>query len=31
MKTNDLTQPVSSQKLNEDLYKKFGVKVNFNK
>jgi hypothetical protein len=29
MKTTDLTTPVSAQKLNETMYKKFGVKVNF--
>jgi hypothetical protein len=31
MKTTDFTKPANSHKLNEDLYKKFGVKVNFNK
>lgn len=29
MKTTDLTKPVSSTQLNENMYKKFGVKVNF--
>jgi hypothetical protein len=29
MKTTDLTTPVSAQKLNENMYKKFGVKINF--
>jgi hypothetical protein len=29
MKTTDLTTPVSAQKLNETMYKKFGVKVKF--
>jgi len=31
MKTTDFTTPVSSQTLNENLYKKFGVKVDLNK
>ena len=31
MNTNDLSSPVSASKLNETMYKKFGVKVNFNK
>lgn len=29
MKTTDLTTPISSTKLNENMYKKFGVKVKF--
>ena len=31
MKTTDFNQHTSSHKLNENLYKKFGVKVDFNK
>ena len=31
MKTTDFTQPASSQQLNENLYKKFGIKVDFDK
>jgi hypothetical protein len=31
MKTTDFNQQTSSHKLNENLYKKFGVKVDFNK
>jgi hypothetical protein len=31
MKTNDFMNPVTSRKLNEDMYKKFGVKVNLEK
>lgn len=31
MKTTDFNQHTSSHKLNENLYKKFGVKVNFDK
>ena len=29
MKTTDLNSPISSHKLNENMYKKFGVKVDF--
>lgn len=31
MKTTDFTKPASSQTLNENLYKKFGVKVDLNR
>jgi hypothetical protein len=31
MKTIDFMKPVTSRKLNEDMYKKFGVKVNLEK
>ena len=31
MKTTDFMKPVTSRKLNEDMYKKFGVKVNLEK
>ena len=31
MKTTDFTSPANSRQLNENLYKKFGVKVNFDK
>jgi CHASE3 domain sensor protein len=31
MKTSDFTSPSNSRQLNENLYKKFGVKVNFDK
>jgi hypothetical protein len=31
MNTNDLSKPVSAHTLNENLYKKFGVKINFDK
>ena len=31
MKTTDFTSPANSRQLNESMYKKFGVKVNFDK
>jgi len=31
MRTNDFTSPISSKQLNESMFKKFGVKVNFDK
>jgi len=31
MNTNDLSKPVTASQLNETMYKKFGVKVNFDK
>jgi hypothetical protein len=31
MNTNDLSNPVTAAQLNETMYKKFGVKVNFDK
>ena len=31
METNDFNKPISSSVLNENMFKKFGVKVNFNK
>lgn len=31
MKTNDFNKPLTSTQLNENMYKKFGVKMNFNK
>jgi hypothetical protein len=31
MNTNDLSKPISAHTLNENLYKKFGVKINFDK
>lgn len=31
MKTNEFTKPVTASQLNENMYKKFGVKVNFDK
>jgi len=31
MKTNEFTTPVTARQLNENMYKKFGVKVNFEK
>jgi hypothetical protein len=31
MKTTDFTRPSTSRQLNENMYKKFGVKVNFDK
>ena len=31
MNTNDLASPVTAAQLNENMYKKFGVKINFDK
>jgi len=31
MNTNDLSKPLSASQLNENMYKKFGVKINFDK
>ena len=31
MKTNEFTKPITASQLNENMYKKFGVKVNFDK
>jgi len=31
MKTNDFNKPLTSHQLNENMYKKFGVKMNFDK
>lgn len=31
MNTNDLSKPLSANQLNENMYKKFGVKINFDK
>ncbi len=31
MKTNDFNKPLTSHQLNENMYKKFGVKMNFEK
>jgi hypothetical protein len=31
MKTNDLSKPLSSTKLNENMFKKFGVRIEFDK
>ena len=31
MKTNEFTTPITASQLNENMYKKFGVKVNFEK
>lgn len=31
MRTNDFTAPITSKQLNESMFKKFGVKVNFEK
>ncbi len=31
MKTTDFTKPITANQLNENMYKKFGVKVNFEK
>jgi len=31
MRTNDFTAPITSKQLNENMFKKFGVKINFEK